>query len=559
MPRSNRRPPRSARSGRSVLARAIGRIPINVGGKLVAAFVMVVGLLIAVGSLGIGAIGQSNDRVDALGSLPQRQAAYRELAIDGDQLSSLLVSRDNYVVCIVGKNQEGCPPHNALDDARNLAAVDGATALTLNQISLLIDAGNLGFVPPLAEQRVLSSIAAEYRRIAGSMTAVASADQVGNYGTTGTASDEVNALTSHADALVGITQADTANLIAQEQASYLASQHLFIAVAVASIVLAVLIAAALSGSITAPIRTIDSGVAAVAAGDFSRRVEVPNRDELGTLGANINRMSEELERLYGQLEDASRHKSEFLANMSHELRTPLNAILGFCDVLDERFFGDLNEKQAAYVADIRRSGGHLLTLINDILDLSKIEAGRLELHTCTFSLAELIQNSAKLMRDRAMRLGIGLKLDVSASTGIVEADERMLKQVLFNLLSNALKFTQRGGFVEVIGRGDVEAVEVSVQDNGVGLAPSDHSRIFEEFEQVGARSGMEGTGLGLAISRRFVDLHGGRLWVESALGQGSTFTFVVPRSQPQPVAALNDVIVAQLLAGATVPSSDARG
>jgi signal transduction histidine kinase len=245
--------------------------------------------------------------------------------------------------------------------------------------------------------------------------------------------------------------------------------------------------------------------------------------------------------------------------MSHELRTPLNAILGFCDVLDERFFGDLNEKQAAYVADIRRSGGHLLTLINDILDLSKIEAGRLELHTCTFSLAELIQNSAKLMRDRAMRLGIGLKLDVSASTGIVEADERMLKQVLFNLLSNALKFTQRGGFVEVIGRGDVAAVEVSVQDNGVGLAPSDHSRIFEEFEQVGARSGMEGTGLGLAISRRFVDLHGGRLWVESALGQGSTFTFVVPRSQPQPVAALNDVIVAQLLAGATVPSSDARG
>jgi len=220
-------------------------------------------------------------------------------------------------------------------------------------------------------------------------------------------------------------------------------------------------------------------------------------------------MNDELGRLYKELENASRHKSEFLANMSHELRTPLNAVIGFSEVLQDRLFGELNEKQAEYVADIHTSGRHLLALINDILDLSKIEAGRMELQVNSVALGEVLESSVALMRERATRQGIGLRLEVSPTTGVIEADERKLKQVLFNLLTNALKFTSSGGRVEVSARGDGGEVVVSVHDDGVGIAAADQARIFEEFQQAGTSQMQEGTGLGLALSRRFVELHGG--------------------------------------------------
>jgi signal transduction histidine kinase len=217
--------------------------------------------------------------------------------------------------------------------------------------------------------------------------------------------------------------------------------------------------------------------------------------------------------------------------MSHELRTPLNAVIGFSEVLQDRLFGDLNDKQAEYVADIHTSGRHLLTLINDILDLSKIEAGRMELGVSSFAFADVLQTSVALLRERATRQGINLRLEVDPSIGVIEADERMLKQVLFNLLANAVKFTARSGHVDVTARGDGDEVLVSVRDDGIGIAAADQARIFEEFEQVGRAHVQEGTGLGLALSRRFVELHGGRLWVESEPGRGSTFTFTLPRTQ----------------------------
>jgi signal transduction histidine kinase len=254
---------------------------------------------------------------------------------------------------------------------------------------------------------------------------------------------------------------------------------------------------------------MDTRLAAIASGDFSGHVVVPNRDELGTLAANVNRMNDQLGRVYGELETASRHKSEFLANMSHELRTPLNAVIGFSEVLEGQLFGELNEKQAEYVSDIHTSGQHLLSLINDILDLSKIEAGRMDLQLTSVALADVAQNSVALLRERATRRGITMTLDVDPSVGVVDADERMLKQVLFNLLTNALKFTPEGGRVVVAARGNDEEAQIEVRDDGVGIAASDLDRIFDEFHQVGTSHLQEGTGLGLAISRRFVELHGG--------------------------------------------------
>jgi signal transduction histidine kinase/uncharacterized protein YdeI (YjbR/CyaY-like superfamily) len=229
-----------------------------------------------------------------------------------------------------------------------------------------------------------------------------------------------------------------------------------------------------------------------------------------------------------QLEVANKHKSEFLANMSHELRTPLNAIIGFSEVLLERLFGELNEKQDDYLKDIHSSGRHLLTLINDILDLSKIEAGRMELELTTFAFRHALESGLTIVRERATRHGIALSAIVADDVGTIEADERKVKQIFFNLLTNAVKFTPDGGRVDVSVRRDNGEVRVEVRDTGIGIAPEDRDRIFEEFRQVGRERSREGTGLGLTLTKRFVELHGGRIWVESEPGKGSVFGFTLP-------------------------------
>ena len=230
-----------------------------------------------------------------------------------------------------------------------------------------------------------------------------------------------------------------------------------------------------------------------------------------------------------QLEVASQHKSEFLANMSHELRTPLNAILGFSEVLAQGMFGEVNDKQAEYLRDILESGRHLLSLINDILDLSKIEAGRMELELSEFDLPQAIQNALMLVRERALRRGIGLHHAIDDRVASIRADERKVKQVLLNLLSNAIKFTPEGGRIEVRAAPTDGAVAIAVADTGVGIAPEDLEAVFEEFRQVGtADRKAEGTGLGLALARKFIELHGGRIGVTSRVGEGSIFTVTLP-------------------------------
>jgi signal transduction histidine kinase len=242
------------------------------------------------------------------------------------------------------------------------------------------------------------------------------------------------------------------------------------------------------------------------------------------------RLFREIEDKSRQIEAANRHKSEFLANMSHELRTPLNAIIGFSEVLQERLFGELNEKQAEYTSDILTSGQHLLSLINEILDLSKVEAGRMELELASFDLPLAIDNARTFVRERAVKHGITLDVDVDERLGEYVGDERKIKQILLNLLSNAVKFTPEGGRISITANKVDNGAEISVSDTGIGIPPAEQPTIFEEFRQVGGDYAhkKEGTGLGLTLAKKFVELHGGRIWVESEIGKGSSFTFTLP-------------------------------
>jgi signal transduction histidine kinase len=252
-------------------------------------------------------------------------------------------------------------------------------------------------------------------------------------------------------------------------------------------------------------------------------------DQAGIAIENV-RLFDEIQEKSREIEVASRHKSEFLANMSHELRTPLNAIIGFSEVLQERMFGDVNEKQAEYLMHINSSGAHLLSLINDILDLSKIEAGRMDLELSRFDLSEALQNVLMLIRERASLHGISVALELSPEIGDCMADQRKFKQVMLNLLSNAVKFTPPGGQISVRARTSNSHIEVTVSDTGIGIAEKDLEIIFEEFRQVGSDrlKKAEGTGLGLALTKKFVELHGGTISVQSEVGKGSAFTFTFP-------------------------------
>jgi signal transduction histidine kinase len=246
------------------------------------------------------------------------------------------------------------------------------------------------------------------------------------------------------------------------------------------------------------------------------------------------RLFNEIQEKSRLLEVANKHKSDFLANMSHELRTPLNAIIGFSEVMLSGMAGALPDRQKEFITDIRDSGKHLLALINDILDLSKIEAGRMELDVARFDLKEAMANALTLVRGRAERHGIHLDSDIGSEVGDYDGDERKFKQIMLNLLTNAVKFTPEGGTVTMGAKRMNGAYVFSVKDTGVGIAPGDQQLIFEEFRQVGTdyERKAEGTGLGLALTRKLVHLHGGELSVESAPGMGSTFTFTLPIATP---------------------------
>ncbi len=491
--------------------RLVARAPVPIHRKLVVAFGAVVALLVTIGAIGVNALGQANARTESLANLQRKVSVYRQL------------QSDTSFKLYAGAAAFSDPDPAALEAA-------------LRQLNQSYDFGRAEFVGR-DEGELLGSIQARYDEFVGVMTEGLELERQGKVAEglevqrvrAEPLADELERLTNQ---LVNKAEADIANLVDENERAYRDSRRAFIAVALGGVGLALLLGFAISWSIIGPVTEMDRRLSELAGGDFSGRVEVANRDELGTLAANLNRMNDELGRLYADLEAASRHKSEFLANMSHELRTPLNAIIGFSEVLLEQMFGPLNERQADYLSDILSSGRHLLLLINDILDLSKIEAGKMELDLTTFSLPAVLSSGVTMVRERATRHGVALELDVAPEVGEIEADERKVKQVVFNLLSNAVKFTPDGGRVDLSARLVGDSVQVGVTDTGIGIDAADQRRIFEEFQQAGQR---EGSGLGLPLARSFVALHGGALWVESERGAGSTFTFTLPVRQTAPV------------------------
>ena len=317
---------------------------------------------------------------------------------------------------------------------------------------------------------------------------------------------------------------------------------------------AVVTSVLLARNLARPIESIQLAAANIGSGALDQRIEIGSRDELGALAEEFNRMAARLQESYAgleqqveertreltsaltkldektrELEAASHHKSEFLANMSHELRTPLNAISGFSQVLRKRLYGEINDKQADYLDEILASSRDLLSLIDDVLDLSKVEAGQVELDLAPFSLPATLERGLVVVGERASKGDVRISLVSDPAIDTVVGDERRVRQVILNLLSNAVKFTPAGGAIDVTTARVNGEVRVSVADTGPGIAPGDQARIFEEFQQASAgKDQREGTGLGLALSKRLVELHGGRIWVDSELGKGSTFVFTLP-------------------------------
>ncbi|HEY7363818.1 MAG TPA: ATP-binding protein [Methylomirabilota bacterium] len=312
--------------------------------------------------------------------------------------------------------------------------------------------------------------------------------------------------------------------------------------AVAAVSLALLLGFIISWSFVLPVREAHAFLARLTAGDLGTTIAVPNRDEFGDLAGRMNQMSQELQRLVGEqeqaaaelrrlnarLEQASRAKSEFLANMSHELRTPMNAILGFTEMLLDGLYGEVSPELREPLADIQANGRHLLRLINDVLDLSKIEAGRLDLVVDAYAVADVVESVRASLRSLAAEKGLEFVTRVPPDLPTAYGDGRRITQCLLNLAGNAIKFTRQGR-VEISVDWQGHELLYRVSDTGIGIPQAELENVFGEFRQVDPTVTREfgGTGLGLSITKKFVELHGGRIGVESELGKGSLFWFVV--------------------------------
>jgi signal transduction histidine kinase len=315
------------------------------------------------------------------------------------------------------------------------------------------------------------------------------------------------------------------------------------AFAVTAVALALLCGFVISWSFILPVRDAQGFLDQVAGGNFGGRISVPNRDEFGTLADRMNHMSEELQRfdkeqrraaaelsrLNDQLAQTSKAKSEFLANMSHELRTPMNAMLGFTEMLLDGLYGDVPAALREPLTDIQVNGRHLLRLINDVLDLSKIEAGRMELALGEYSVREVVDIVQVSLRSLAAEKGLEFGTSVPDDLPVAYGDNRRLTQCLMNLAGNAIKFTKQGR-VEIGVELVAGEIIYRVSDTGIGIPQDELENVFAEFRQVDATVTREfgGTGLGLSITKKFVEMHGGRIWVESEVGKGCTFFFAVP-------------------------------
>jgi signal transduction histidine kinase len=495
------------------LPRLVARLPVSVHTKLIVAFLAIAGLLVTVSAVGLGVLGRTNRRAEELVVLHRKVTAYRQLQHDTTgQLYSVTSTL-------------ALPLEQV--DARMIEAA-------LRQLKQFgYDLDRLQYVAQ-DEAALLSRIQEEYNRFIQVMSEaitmvaagrVADARELQRTQATPLA-DRLERFTNE---LVNKAEAGMVERVESSHKAYTTSRWMVIGFAVGSVALAMLLGYALARSLIEPMTRMDIQFQQIAQGDFTQHVTVPNQDELGTLAANLNRMTEELSRLYQQLEAASRHKSQFLASMSHELRTPLNAILGYTELIVDEIYGEVPAKVRDVLERVQQSGKHLLGLINAVLDLSKIEAGQVTLTLADYSMQEVVQTVFAAVESLAAEKHLALKVSVPPDLPPGHGDAQRLSQVVLNLVGNAIKFTDEGEVIIQVTAAD-GAFTVAVSDTGVGIAEADQQKIFEEFQQAESTSTRKqgGTGLGLAIARKIVEMHGGRIGVESRLGQGSTFRFTLP-------------------------------
>jgi signal transduction histidine kinase len=494
---------------RAAVVAFVARIPARVETKLLVAFLAMVALLVALGAVGVSVLGGAQRRTNDLIGLQRKIAVYRQVQQDTttqlyEMSSAMLLSDDKALTVALRKL-------NQFDyDLERLQFVTAEDVALSGQVRQTYDQ----FVA------IVNQVAELYR--AGR---IADARQI-QLRQARPLADRLERLT---DQLVNRAEAEMLTSITTGRQSYAASQTVVVAFVCGSVILALVLGYVISWSLIEPVTEIAARLRRIAEGDFSQRVRVTNRDELGALAADVNRTCEELGHLYEQLETASRHKSEFLANTSHELRTPLNAILGYTELVLDGIYGEVPEKIREVLERVQSNGRHLLGLINDVLDLSKIEAGQLDLSVGEYSMKEVVQSVIAATEALIAEKKLTFTTTIADDLPMGEGDDRRITQVLLNLVGNAIKFTESGG-IAVDAVSSDGAFQIAVSDTGPGIAPEDQQLVFEEFRQVDSSSTRTkgGTGLGLAISKRIVELHGGRLWVESELGQGSTFRFTLP-------------------------------
>ncbi len=506
------------------LVRAVARVRASVHVKLLGAFLLITLLFIAMGVVSFQTVASTSRQTNLLDQAHERVGWSRQiehaLAMQMHFTAMALIAQDDDTVGRILRE------NNRFNDT--LARLE--TAAPAEERALIQDIRGAQD----DAMAVVADIANALRdgRIADAMTALRTREE-----------PIYRRIEGLVGQLVAAEEARMASLRRGIDAANRRSLRVMAGFAAVSIVLALLGGFVISWSFILPVRAAHDFLSEVAEGRFGGTIVVPNRDDFGALAEHMNRMSrelhrldeerrvaaEELSRLNDRLSQASRAKSEFLANMSHELRTPLNAILGFTELMLDELYGQVPPTLREPLTDIQTNGRHLLRLINDVLDLSKIEAGRLELGGGEYSVQEIVDVVHTSLRSLALEKGLAFAATVSPDIPPARGDGRRLTQCLMNLAGNALKFTRQGR-VDIDVRLDGESLVYRVSDTGIGIPKDEVENVFAEFRQVDAAITREygGTGLGLSITKRLVELHGGRIWVESELGKGSTFFFTVP-------------------------------
>jgi len=506
------------------LVRWVAGIKASVHAKLITGFFIVTFLVVAMGVLSLRAINQTARQSLLLDEAHKRVEWSR-------QIQNELALQMNFTAMAL-----------LLKDEATVAKILRANNRFNNYLALIAEAALA------AEQGVFERIRSAQGNV---LTTVA---DIANLLRDGKASEAMSLqqskgyplyeqIASLVDQVVASEQSKMAGLRADVAAATRRTQLLMASFIVVAIVLALLLGFVISWSFIMPVQQAQGFLTEVATGNFQATIQVPNRDEFGVLAERMNHMSQELHRLYekqraaglelqrlnGQLTEASKAKSEFLANMSHELRTPMNAILGFIEMLLDDLYGEVPADLREPLSDIQVNGKHLLNLINDVLDLSKIEAGRMELALSEYSVQDVIEVVCASLQSLAAEKGLKFSASAQPDIPLAYGDGKRITQCLLNLAGNALKFTKQG-HVEISVQQTDGLLRYRVADTGIGIPPDQLEQVFGEFRQVDAAITREfgGTGLGLSITKKFVELHGGRIWVESDLGKGSRFFFEIP-------------------------------